>query len=137
MMSFLAIHTKPLRLHALKRSMSDEGGWDFIDTMRDFIQSQHTFHGKTYSKVTYEWAITHALHERRMENWKKLCLKWYETDIIIDDEPTKDKFLGIIEAKTKLLCTPPIELVELKNRRKSLRVEGNGSGSVRNTESEG
>jgi hypothetical protein len=138
MMSFVAIHYKPLRLHALKTSMSDEGGWDFIDTMRDFIKSQHALHGKTYSKVTYEWAITHALRERRMESWKKLCLKWYETDIIIDDEPTKDKFLGIIEAKTKLLCTPPIELVELKNRRKSMRVrEEDGSSSARDTESEG
>jgi hypothetical protein len=129
MTSFVAIHSKPLRLHALKTSMGDEGSWDFIDTMTDFIKSQHALHGKLYTKGAYEWAITHALREKRMESWKKLCLKWYETDIIIDDAVAKDMFLGVIEAKTKLLCEPPLELLELKTRRKSMRGEGNGGRS--------
>ncbi len=136
--SFLAIYTKPLRLNALKTSMADEGSWDFIDTMSDFIQSQHTLHGKSYSKVTYEWAITHASEEDRMKRWKKLCLKWYETDIVVDDPDAKEVFLGVIESKTKSLCDPPVELVALRQRRKTMRLaEANGSRSAGHTESTG
>lgn len=131
MTSFIAIHSKALRLQALKTSLSEEGSWDFVDTMTDFIKSQHVLHGKVYSKTTYEWALTHALREERMEKWKKLCLKWYEADILIDDTDTKDTFLGVIEDKTKVLCELPTELIELRNRRKSVRLaEQNGGGSA-------
>ncbi len=136
--SLVAIHSKPLRLHALKTSMSDEGSWDFIDTMVDFIESQHRVHGKAYSKATYEWAITHALREERMEKWKKLCLKWYETDILVDDGDAKEMFLGVVELRTKALCDPPVELVALRQRRKTMRLaEANGSRSPGHTESTG
>ncbi len=136
--SFVAIYSKPLRLYALKTSMADESGWDFIDTLSDFIRSQHTIHGKLFPKNTYDWAISHALREDRMEKWKKLCLKWYETDIMVEDPDTKEMFLGVVEAKTKPLCEPPNELVALKQRRKTMRLaEVNGSRSAGHTEGTG
>ncbi len=137
MTSFVAIHSKPLRLSALKTSMADENSWDFVDTMSDFIRSQHILHGKVYSKGLYDWAITHALREERMEKWKKLCIKWYETDILVDDTDTKEMFLGVVETKTKALCDPPIELVVLRQRRKTMRGTGDGSRSTGHTESTG
>jgi hypothetical protein len=83
----------------------------------------------------YKWAVNHAARETRIESWRKLCLKWYEVDILTDDADTKRDLFGVIEAKTFLMCSKPDELTSL--RQAKYRVTTDGSSSSRHTENTG
>ena len=133
--SFSTIHSKPLRLNALRTTMANVSSWDSIDTLYDFIKIQHAFHNALFHMNVYRWAVNHATRETRIESWRKLCLKWYEVDILTDDADTKRDLFGVIEAKTFLMCSKPDELTSL--RQAKYRVTTDGSSSSRHTENTG
>ena len=137
--SFEIIHSKPLRLNALRATMANISSWDSIDTLYDFIKSEHIHHNKIFMVHVYKWAVHHSPHEKRIEAWRKLCVKWYETDILMDDDRAKDLFFETISKKTLTLCHPPHELEVLRKLRLKSNdtTESHGSSSSRDTESEG
>lgn len=115
--SFMTINTKPLRLHALRTTMAKVDDWDSIDTLYDFIKSQHAAHDIPFCMSLYKWAVAHATKEARIESWRKMCLKWYEVHILIDDENTRDTYLDAIKGKTRGLCSRPEELTALRKKK--------------------
>ena len=133
--SFSTIHSKPLRLNALRATMANVSSWDSIDTLYDFIKIQHAFHNALFHMNLYKWAVNHAAKEKRIESWRKLCVKWYEVDILIDDADTKRDLFHVIEAKTFLMCSKPDELTSL--RQAKYRVTTDGSRSSGHTETTG
>ncbi len=135
--TFALIHSKPLRLNALHSVMADEKSWDAIDTLYDFIKTEHLYHKKTFPKQIYLWALHHAPHEKRMQTWKKLCIKYYETDILVDDSDTKESLFTVVSAKTLPLCAIPHELQILRKLAMKSPESSDGSSSSRDTESEG
>lgn len=128
--SFIAVHSKPLRLHALHMTMASPTSWDCIDTLYDFIKSQHEEHNEHFSVLVYKWAIHHVPHEERIEKWKKLCIKWYEVDILFDDTDTQIGFFNEIQKKTLPLCKPPKELLELRSASLKSQQQADGSSNT-------
>lgn len=118
--TFMIIHSKSLRLHALRNTMANVDDWDSIDTLYDFIKSQHAVHDAVFPMGIYKWAVNHACYEPRIETWRKLCVKWYEVDILIDDNDTRLNYLDAIKKKTLLLCSKPEELSSLRKRRQNI-----------------
>ena len=108
--TFMRIHMKPLRLNALRTTMANVDSYDAIDILYDFIESQHEEHESVFLSVTYKWAIHHAPHETRLDKWRKLCLQWYEVDILQDDPAVRVEEWNRIQEKTAELCERPHEL---------------------------
>lgn len=138
LVSFSAVHSKPLRLHSLHTTMSMPTYWECIDTLYDFIKSQHSEHNAVFSVNVYKWAMNHAMNTVHIEKWRKLCVKWYEVDILLEDDFVKEGYFQELQKKTRLLCEPPKELIELRLAYIKSRTLGeNGSGSSRYTEDTG
>jgi hypothetical protein len=127
--NFALIHNKALRLHATRSTFLDLQSWDAIDTLYDFIKSQHDYHRKYFKTNPYKWGLAHEPQHVWIVDWRNLCLKWYETDILIDDYDAKDIVWDAIRLKTKALCEDPVDLIALRNKRKS-GVVADGSGSL-------
>jgi hypothetical protein len=130
LLSFTTVHSKPLRLHALHTTMSIPTYWECIDTLYDFIKSQHDDHTAVFPTTVYKWAVNHAMDTDRIEKWRKLCIKWYEVDILMEDDLTKEVFFQELQKRTFVLCDSPKELIDLRlNHIKSRRLPENGSCS--------
>lgn len=127
--NFGLIHNKPLRLHATRSTFLDLHSWDAIDTLYDFIKSQHEYHTKYFKSNPYKWGLAHVPHHPLLVGWRALCLKWYENDILVDDYEAKDIVWDAIRLKTKDLCEDPVDLIALRNKRKS-GVVADGSRTV-------
>lgn len=113
---FLAIHIKPLRLHALHTIMGKFDDWEYIDTLYDFIKSQHLQHQKICHHLVYKWAIRHCPQHDCIKKWRRICIKWYEIDILMDDIDMRDIEYQKLEKLTLLLCDTPTELLAEKVR---------------------
>jgi hypothetical protein len=112
----LQLQSKPLRLHALRTTMSDPKSWDFIDTLYDFIKSQHFSNNVPFQKNLYRWAVNHRSTAPRMEAWKRLCTKWYEIEILYDDLDTKEMKQDALVRDILTQCNFPDDLKELHTR---------------------
>lgn len=108
--SFLLFHRKSLRVHALRMTMAKPSDWDAIDTLYDFIQTQFDAHNVAFPRTLYKWAVRHATNHSQIERWRKLCLRWYEVYILIDDPLTRIDMLATIQEKTLDLCSKMREL---------------------------
>lgn len=108
--SFMRLHTKALRINALRTTMANVDSYDAVDILYDFIESQHDEHHSVFSSVTYKWAIHHAPYENRLEKWRRLCLQWYEVDILQDDPTVRVEEWNRIQTQTKALCERPHDL---------------------------
>jgi hypothetical protein len=135
--SYSIISFKPLRLHALRTTMSKVNDWDSIDTLYDFIKIQHTIHDEAFSIPLYTWAVRHAPHESRIVSWRKMCLKWYEADILMDDIDSKRALFTILEGRTLSLCSWPEELFALKKNKAKSTKQSDGSRSSQHTDDSG
>lgn len=111
---FSKAYYKPLRLHALRDTMKNPKEIDTIDTLYDFIKDQHNEHNKIFIRSVYLWAIEEAFDEYRIQNWKRYCLQWYETDIMEEDIGSRRRKFDKIVEKTKDLCDYPKELIDKK-----------------------
>lgn len=127
MLKFSSVHSKPLRLHALHATMAKVDDWDSIDTLLDYIRFQHAHHHKTYSTILYKWALHHQPFHEHIKAWRKLCVKYYEIDILLDDSDVKDIEYTRLENQTEKLCEAPTDLVE---QRKKYLEKIDGSSSI-------
>jgi hypothetical protein len=66
-------------------------------------------------------------------------LKWYETDILIDDPVMKIRFFSEVETRTLPLCNKPVDLqlVRVEMRKKNSSATPDGSGSARDPQNTG
>ena len=110
---FLQIQNKSLRLHALQMTMSDPKSWDFIDTLYDFIKFQHSANTVPFQKNLYRWAVNHASSSPRMDRWKRLCMKWYEIDILYEDLDMKQEKQNSLSNDILKQCVFPQDLKDL------------------------
>ena len=117
---FSLIHRKPLRLQAVRSTLAKVEGWDAIDTLYDFIKSQHRDNDMAFQGSLYRWALSHAAKHERIQAWRRLCLKFYEADILLEDDHLKSVAFDRIEARAKLLCGPAEDLRELRKNPKAL-----------------
>lgn len=129
-LSFTIVHGKPLRLQSLHATMSATSSWDCLDTLLDFIRHQHVLHNIHYNVTLYQWAVNKLMSHEIMEQWRKYCIKWYELDILIDDEDIREGFYEGLKKKTFCFCKKVAELQFLRlDFIKSKRRGENGSGS--------
>jgi len=112
--SFLLLHGKSLRLHAVRATLSRIEGWDAIDTLYDFLKTQHAYHKKVFCASLYKWCLTHCPEHEKLQTWRSLCLRYYETDILIDDEGERERAFARVSSLTKPLCTAALELLDLR-----------------------
>lgn len=117
--TFFTFFKIPLRLSAIRTTLATLKTWEAIDTLMDFLDSQHSLHSAQFYATVYKWAIHNAPTARRIESWRKLCLQWYEHDILHEDQDTKEMAFREIEKKTLLLCTSPTDLQELRFQSRS------------------
>lgn len=130
LLSFSTVHMKPLRLHALHTTMTIPTYWECIDTLYDFIKSQHADHNVVFPMNVYKWAVNKAMDSERLQRWRKLCIKWYEVDILMEDEIIKEVYFQELQKKTLPLCDSPTELIDLRlSHIKSRRLTENGSST--------
>lgn len=107
---FHVLQSKPLRLHALRATMANRKSWDCIDTVYDFIKSQHLSNNVPFQKLIYKWAVTYSTTSPRIERWRKLCIKWYEIDILTDDLDTREERQTALRPEILKACTFPQDL---------------------------
>jgi len=112
--SFLLFHRKPLRIHALRTTMAKVLDWDAIDTLYDFIRTQFDIHDAVFPRGLFKWAVRHATDHTQMQSWRRLCIKWYEVYILIDDVSTRSSMLAAIQEKTLPLCSSYRQLQTLR-----------------------
>lgn len=112
--SFLLLHGKSLRLHAVRATLARIEGWDAIDTLYDFLKTQHAYHKRVFCSSLYKWCLSHCAEHPTLQAWRGLCLQYYETDILIDDDLTRESALLKISLLTKPLCSAATELQEIR-----------------------
>lgn len=108
--TFSILHSKPLRLNAFRTTMAKKEDYDAIDTLYDFIKTQHVEHGLTFHPSLYKWALHNVPNETRIQDWRKLCIQWYETEILTDDPDVKADIFYKIARRTIPLCDSPTDL---------------------------
>ena len=112
--TFLSFFKTPLRLSAIRTTLATLRTWEAIDTLSDFIESQHDDHSAQFYSTVYKWAIHHAPTSNRIQQWKSFCLKWYECDILIEDYDAKQAAFALLQQKTLPLCSTPTDLQALR-----------------------
>ena len=113
----LVLQHKSLRLHALRATMANRKSWDCIDTVYDFIRSQHLANNVPFQKLMYKWALSYANTCPRIETWRRLCIKWYELDILTDDLETKEEHQTALRPEILKACRFPEDLTLLHSQR--------------------
>lgn len=114
--TLMVLHSKPLRLHAFRATMANRKSWDCMDTLYDFIKSQHQAHNVPFQKMLYRWATSHAAMSNRIELWRNLCIQWYEIDILTDDPDTKQEKQDQLLHDILKACGFPQDLKDLHTR---------------------
>lgn len=104
-------HDKALRLHALKAILWDYKDYDGIDTVYDFIEAQHDYHGQDISKQLYTWYLQRFPDECIMMQWRRLCQKWHENEILEGEGPVKEIIFDQIYNATEKLCDMKSQLL--------------------------
>lgn len=112
--SFVLLHGKSLRLHAVRATLARIEGWDAIDTLYDFLKTQHAYHKRVFCTSLYKWCLSHCPEHETLQAWRSLCLRYYETDILLDDDLARETALAKISALTKPLCSAASELQEIR-----------------------
>ncbi len=134
---FFLLYNKPLRIQALYSVIKNVDTWDCIDTLFDFIKTQHVSHGKPCLVNIYKVGLRHFPYHTKLVQWRKLCMKWYEVDILFEDPDRKDIEFEKLELLTLPLCELPVDLKStchafLKQQRRE-----HGGGDTTDSESDG
>ena len=137
LVNFIVFHAKPLRMHALHAIMANHTHWDSKDTLYDFIRMQHRTHLAAFNSMLYKWALNHLPQHERINKWRKLCIQWYECDIMFEESDLKEQTYKKIEEKTRPLCDNNYELQKARHTFFKTHHNIDGSSSSGDSESEG
>lgn len=108
---FAKAHDKALKLHALKSILWDMKDPDGMDSVFDFMEAQHDYHGQTLYKNLYVWFLHNKPEDPILLTWRRLCQAWHETDILEGEGQPKENAYDRIYEKTAALCEKPTELL--------------------------
>jgi len=82
-----------LKLHAFRKTMVDPTHPDYVDRMADFIHYAHSSEGEYCDITTYKYALIHSSRNRLLNQWSKLCTKFYEASILYRED--SDQFIAV------------------------------------------
>lgn len=96
----------PLRMECLKRVFNDQDNYDRNETILDFIELQHEYHGVDYNDKLYRWILNSPSTKDYANLWAKECKKYY-----VEKYATSDKEdLENLEIKTSIETAYLIEV---------------------------
>jgi hypothetical protein len=113
--TLLMVQRKALRLHALKSILYDFSDYEGNALLLNFIESQHEEHTAIFNKGLYRWCLLKLPEEPKIQTWRGLCKKYYEEDILAEDDMERDECYIRISRKTGHLCAPPHDLLAKRN----------------------
>jgi hypothetical protein len=88
----------PLRMECLKRVFNDEDTYERNETILDFIELQHDYHGIDFNLKMYRWIFLNPVTKDFVNLWANECKKFYIEKYAI---PDKDD-LETLEIKTSI-----------------------------------
>jgi len=95
----------PLKYSALNRLFQDITKDDYIGTLFQFIQDEHSEHDLPCNRQLYSWALQHYARSPIIMKWRKLCYRYYEIMFIHTDiDQVNDAHDAEIGPATRLLC---------------------------------
>lgn len=106
---------QPLRFSALRRVFCATDSDNYKQMLLEFIYDEHETHGVTCMSALYEWAIDHAAEHEKMIRWRRLCYRYYELTIILNNY--SELVLTIaheIEHASAALCKFPEDLIKAR-----------------------
>jgi len=101
-----------LKIHALRKTMSDTSHPDYMERMSDFIQYVYDCESEPCNISAYKYALLHYKNHRLLKTWAKLCTRFYEASILFSDS---DKFVAIRESTLSCASLLFNRIKELRN----------------------
>ena len=113
--TFALHYGQALKFSALRRTFAvPDDEYKFI--MMEFIEDEHAIHGKPFSATLYRWALDARPGLDRIKQWKRLCMRYHELNILIADsaelEAIQDREIG---GPSKALCGYPADIAIARN----------------------
>lgn len=88
----------PLRAECLKHVFNDEDNYERNETLLDFIELQHDYHGIDFNLNFYRWILASSETKDYVDLWVRECKKYY-----VEKYATSDKDdLENLEVKTSV-----------------------------------
>ena len=105
----------PLRHEVLRSLFNQPSLEDTRSIVFDYIEYEHEFRDRPFSKPIYTWALQHAPHTGRIQGWRRLAHRHHELVIEIADELERMQAQEKeINAVAEELCSVPNELHALR-----------------------
>ena len=101
-----------LKIHALRKTMSDTSHPDYMERMADFIQYVYDYESEPCNIAAYKYALLHYKNHRLLKTWAKLCTGFYEASILFSDS---DKFIAVRESTMSCASLLFNRVKELRN----------------------
>lgn len=96
----------PLKIECLKRVFEDTKSWQCFETVLDFIEHQHEYHGIDFNQKFYKWLLLAPETSDFAKIWIDLCKRFYtETYTTLD----KDE-IETIEVRTSVSSASLMEI---------------------------
>jgi hypothetical protein len=105
----------PLRYEVLRSMFNQPTLEDTRSLVFDYIEDEHEFHERPFSRPIYTWALQYAPYATRIQSWHRLAQRHHELAIEIADEfermQAQEKEMN---ARVNELCSPPHDLIALR-----------------------
>jgi hypothetical protein len=94
----------PIKLHALRKTMSDPHHEDYIERMLDFIEYVYEKYDVDCETWTYKRMLALCPKNRLLKKWAVLCKKFYEASILYPEDSAELGFVhGTLIASASVL----------------------------------
>lgn len=106
----------PLRMECLKRVFSDIDNYDRFETILDFIELQHEYHGIDFNVKLFRWILTSPQTKEYADIWANECKKFYIEKYAINDKEDIENLEIKTSIQTAYLMEIPTVIKVLYNR---------------------
>jgi hypothetical protein len=115
--TFESRHCQALRYHAVEQVFGAKDSDVYSTIMMEFIEDEHGEFDAAFNRSLYLWALVHEPDSRRMRMWHKACYIYNRLLIEVPDpNQLREKHDHLILPITGPLCSPPTELIVLRDR---------------------
>jgi hypothetical protein len=125
---FKLMHEHPLRYEVLRSLFNQPTLEDTRSIVFDYMEDEHEFRERPFSKPIYTWALQHAPDAPRIQRWRKLAQRHHELAIEIADEfermQAQEKGVDFCANE---LCSAPHDLILLRAEWKKKQLRGASS----------
>jgi hypothetical protein len=115
----------PLRYEVLRSLFNQPTLEDTRSIVFDYIEDEHEFRERPFSRPIYTWALQHAPDASRIQRWRRLAQRHHELAIeIVDEFERMQAQEKEMDACVNELCSPPHDLIALRTewKKKQIRV---------------